>query len=214
MSNIAPVARTQATRSNSATALSDLAEVIRTEHTAIVAAFSRALQHALTAGRALIEAKDLVGHGHWRDFLKDCDLGERQAERYAQLVRLYDANPSSGTDLAGLSVQAAIKRLSPKQSNAGSAQHAPSQPPAAEKLNSLAWANASPNERARFICRIGCRSLAAAVPADWLPIIQDWLQAQPPKETTIAIDEDGNISDDLSIPSFLRRDLHAEGAAQ
>jgi Protein of unknown function (DUF3102) len=98
MFNTLTAPRAQSARiSNSAPALADLVKAIRAEHTAVAAAFSSAVEHALAAGRALIEAKGLIGHGRWTKFLKDCDLGERQAERYAQLARLYDSNPSPGT---------------------------------------------------------------------------------------------------------------------
>ena len=195
--------------SNSAAVLSDLADRIRAEHTAVVSAFSSAVQHALAAGRALIEAKDLIGHGHWTRFLKDCDLGDRQAERYTQLAHLYDANPSSGTDLTGLSIQAAIKKLSPPNpSDKVRERHSDPKPAPAiqEKLNSLAWADASPAERARFISAIGWPSLAAVLPREWLPVIQDWLQVHLPNHAAITID----LSDDRGIPTFLRRDPSAK----
>jgi hypothetical protein len=75
-------------------------------------------------------------------------------------------------------------------------------PTSQDKLNSLAWANASPTERARFISAIGWQALAEAIPANWRPIIEQWLQ-----ERLIVIEHGGDLSppDDLSIPSFLNR---------
>jgi hypothetical protein len=145
----------------------------------------------------------LVGHGGWRQFLKGCDLGRRQAERYAQLARLYDSNTSRGThlDLAGLSIQAAIKLLLPPKPSEETHERRPT-PAAQEKLNSQAWANASPAERARFINSIGWRTLAEAIPANWHPAIEEWLH---PKPAPIIVDHNGHpIPEDISIPAFLK----------
>jgi hypothetical protein len=204
-----PIPHAQVARSNSAAALADLAKVIRAEHSTVVSAISSAVRHALAAGRALIEAKNLVAHGGWRQFLRDCDLGHRQAERYAQLARLYDANPSSGTDsdLVGLSIQAAIKKLSPPKPLGGTRERRSSPTLAAqEKLNSLDWADASPAELARFVGAVGWQPLMENMPPDWLSDVQQWLRARLLKEPAVTIDQNGNVlSDDLSIPSFLRR---------
>jgi hypothetical protein len=197
--------RAQVAHDNSAAALADLVKVIRAEHSAVVLIFSSAIEHALAAGRALIEAKDLIRHGRWTKFLKDCDLGERQAERYAQLARLYDSNASPGThlDLAGLSIQAAIRLLSPPKPSEETHERCPT-PAAQEKLNSQAWANASPAERARFINSIGRPTLADAIPADWRSaIVEQWFGR---KEAPVTIDQNGNVlPEDLSIPPVLDR---------
>jgi hypothetical protein len=43
---------------------------------------------ALAAGNALIEAKELVRHGEWRDWLKaNCSMSTRTAQRYMQMAR-------------------------------------------------------------------------------------------------------------------------------
>lgn len=223
MLNTLGVSRAQVARlSNSVAALSVLADRIRAEHAAVVSAFSSPIQDALAAGRALIEAEDLIGHGRWTRFFKDCDLGERQAERYAQLARLYDSNPSSGTDLAGLSIPAAIKKLSPPKSSdkelpapkTSETRCRPRPTPTQEKLSSLTWADASPTERARFVSAIDWPSVAEAMRVAWLPVIQEWLRARLSKDAAPTIDRDGNVlPDDLSIPTFLRRNLSANSEA-
>ena len=63
MLNTLPAPSAQVARNNSTVALADLVKVVRAEHLAVVSAFSSAVEHALAAGRALIEAKDLIGHG-------------------------------------------------------------------------------------------------------------------------------------------------------
>lgn len=46
-----------------------------------------ALGHAIAAGEKLIEAKQLVGHGVWQDWLREnFDAADRQARRYMQLA--------------------------------------------------------------------------------------------------------------------------------
>jgi hypothetical protein len=200
----------------SAASLSDLARVIRAEHAAVVSAFSSAVKHALAAGRALIEAKELVGHGRWTQFLKGCDLGERQAERYAQLAHLYDANPSSGTDLAGLSIQEAIKKLSqPKRTVEGGepavAVNAIPQTKEPKQIRThhdivAAWLTASQAERTKALDAIGMAPLLAALPDSWR---RHELSLPAPAAST---NSRHVLSADLSIPNCLRRGEQRERA--
>jgi ParB family chromosome partitioning protein len=54
-----------------------------------------AVHCALDAGRALLEAKKLVGHGQWRQWLSDhCKFSERTAQVYMQAAR----NPQHAAD--------------------------------------------------------------------------------------------------------------------
>jgi len=128
MLNTLPAPSAQVARNNSTVALADLVKVVRAEHLAVVSAFSSAVEHALAAGRALIEAKDLIGHGGWTKFLKDCDVGERTTRRYMQLAALA-ANRSSTTDLVGLTIEGAIKKLAPKAPAAWSKKPTPAAKP-------------------------------------------------------------------------------------
>jgi hypothetical protein len=93
--------------------LDELAEHIRDAHTSITAAFSNVIDHAIDAGQELTNAKKLVPHGQWGKFLRRCGVGERQAERYIRLAWLVAANPTCKSDLAELSIEQAIKSLSP-----------------------------------------------------------------------------------------------------
>jgi Protein of unknown function (DUF3102) len=48
----------------------------------------RGLEHAIAAGLLLIEAKELVAHGEWLDWLQtNCQLSQRQAQTYMRLAR-------------------------------------------------------------------------------------------------------------------------------
>lgn len=63
-----------------------LASEIREAHAAVTIATKEASQRALDAGRALAEAKALVGHGGWLGFLTDVGMPERTAQRYMRLA--------------------------------------------------------------------------------------------------------------------------------
>ena len=189
-----------------AQALAELAERIRAEHDGIVRAANDVLDHVLAAGRALIIAQKSVPKGQWADWVKrSCEVSYRTARRYIQVTRAYEAGGHGvAKDLAGLSLRGLIRAFTPsKDPNTSHERRRSSPAPASEdKLNSLAWANASPTERARFISAIGWQALAEAIPANWRPIIEQWLQAR-----LIVIEHDGDLSppEDLSIPSFLNR---------
>ena len=95
----------------------DLSARIRDAHTGVATAFSNAIDRAIDAGEALILAKKskLIPHGQWREFLRRCGVGERQAERYMRLAGLVAANPTWKSYLAELSIEQAIKLLSPRK---------------------------------------------------------------------------------------------------
>ncbi|MDX0029733.1 DUF3102 domain-containing protein [Sinorhizobium meliloti] len=57
-----------------------LAVSIDAEHNECLAAMRQSLQHALAAGDMLIEAKGLVAHGQWLQWLADnCGIPKRTA---------------------------------------------------------------------------------------------------------------------------------------
>ena len=60
----------------------DIQQAIESAHRAA----SVAAQHILDAGKALIEAKSLCGHGQWLPFLKVAGIHERTAQRYMKLA--------------------------------------------------------------------------------------------------------------------------------
>ena len=200
--------------------LNELAARIRNAHISVISAFSNAVQHALAAGKALNAAKSSkkVSHGKWLVFLECCDIDERTAQRYMQLAKLADSNPSCTTDLAGLSIEAAIKRLSPPKSaeQTPTGQQAPERGergkpvkrPTSAKIRHAdiieAWIAAPATERTRALDGIGLKPLLAATPPDWWPLIERHLaeRQKPPMPTVTATDA---IPDDLSIPQFLQR---------
>jgi hypothetical protein len=82
--------------------LADLAARIRAEHEASTLAIKRGLQHAITCGRLLIEAKAQLRHGQWLPWLREhCQVPERSAQRYMQLaIYAADAKSDNLADLA------------------------------------------------------------------------------------------------------------------
>ena len=80
-------------RSNS---LADLAARICSEHEACTSAQQRGLEHAVAAGKLLIEAKGQVPHGQWLMWLRDnVQIPERTAQRYMAVApcALEHSNP-------------------------------------------------------------------------------------------------------------------------
>jgi hypothetical protein len=68
-----------------------LATEIRSAHEAAATATKTALDRAREAGKKLIEAKELLGHGKWLPWLKDVGINPRTAQRYMQLAQIPDA---------------------------------------------------------------------------------------------------------------------------
>jgi hypothetical protein len=69
--------------------LAVLAAEVRIAHVGVLNAAKTAAERAIDAGRALIEAKQLLRHGEWLPWLKEhCQLPERTAQLYMKIARL------------------------------------------------------------------------------------------------------------------------------
>lgn len=206
---------TASTPGQGSPSLDELAARIRAAHTSVTTALSIALDRAIDAGKSLVIAKTskVIPHGQWGKFLERCGVGARQAERYMQLACLLAANPTCKSDLAELSIEQAIKLLSPpkpsKETPTGG------QPPGRSKSNRpdftgtdiiAAWVGSLANERTRALNAIGLNRLLAAMPQEWWPLIESTVAHRQSPPVTAASDV---ISDDLEIPTFLRRGLIA-----
>jgi len=193
-------------------ALSELARQVHASHCQVGRAAADVLKYALACGDLLVTAKSRVAHGQWLPWLRrDCDLSERTANAYMQLVRhrqVLEANPQRA---ANLSLRAAL-RLVPKS---GDRTPRPAKRPAAQPRARLDvvdvlgwWSKAGITDRRRFIDNVGWTALAEAVPQPWYPVAQQWLRARTTAAVPAAqIEHSGDLAipDDLSIPVFLQR---------
>src|SRR5262249_19598545 len=106
--------------------LKALADTIRKAHQvvtcagiSIVRATELMLEKALVAGEALLAAKRAVkqafGNGHWLPWLKEeCDLSEREAQRYMLIARhraILEANTTCVSDLTMTGALQLLKKL-------------------------------------------------------------------------------------------------------
>ena len=99
------------TRNLGGPALDALADRANSQHHAFETTQRDALAHAMAAGDALIEARQLVrsGGGRWLLWVKaNCEFTDRTARRYMQIAR----NRPRVSDLRG--VRAALAELAPR----------------------------------------------------------------------------------------------------
>lgn len=196
-------------------ALTDLVRQVRAAVTGLTTAASNAVQYAIDAGNALIVARDKTKRGEWGPFLKRCDLGERQAERYMRLARLVEGKPTLKSGFSDLTIEGAIKKLSPpksaKTTTTTTTAAAPGKPekatpaPAARCADILeAWLHASPVERQRAVDGIGLWPWLDAVPQIWLPRIRDEINDRLAAAATVDRSAPSTSNDD--IPVFLQRE--------
>lgn len=74
--------------------LDELASQINFAHDAAREAARLSVQHALTAGRLLLEAKTRVPHGRWIPWVEaNCRFALRTAQAYMRLAELWPAYP-------------------------------------------------------------------------------------------------------------------------
>src|SRR5437870_1905656 len=68
--------------------LTDLAHRINRAHRDCERALKSGLQHALEAGRLLLEARATVNHGQWLQWVREhCDFPARLVQKYMQVAR-------------------------------------------------------------------------------------------------------------------------------
>jgi hypothetical protein len=195
--------------------LHDLAAEIRRDHAeftaALAAAHSIGGERAVAIANKLEIARKATGHGRWSEFVRSCGFNERTGRQYLQLAKLAKTVP--GTVLAGLSIKAAIRLLSPPKppkpvTPKPSATKAvtPMEPRRKAVHTSVieVWMTASPADRTKAVDAIGLNGLLAAIPEAWLPLLEQRLaerhQAPAPKPVV-----DYLLPADGSIPTFLIR---------
>ena len=88
--------------------LVDLAARIRSEHDKVCHSVRASVDHALRVGSLLLEAKKLVDHGGWIEWVeRHCNLSERSAQAYMRIAR-HPPNPQLSADLT---IDATLKAL-------------------------------------------------------------------------------------------------------
>lgn len=93
--------------------LTKLAERVNQAHRQCQAAARSAVEHALEAGRSLIEAKAQVQHGQWLPWLTEsCQCSERMAQNYMRIAREWPSLDSKTKRVADLSLRDGLKLLS------------------------------------------------------------------------------------------------------
>jgi hypothetical protein len=117
--------------------LDELAEKIKAEHQAIVAAMQGKglLLRAMKIGQDLIDAKAKLDHGQWLPWLKDkCDLKERSAQRYMRLAegrkKIEVEAKAKSVTLSDFTLNAAAKVVKPppeQQQSSDGQQQSPTQ---------------------------------------------------------------------------------------
>jgi hypothetical protein len=137
-----------------------LASRINAEHAEVIKHVQQGADHAIRAGKLLLESKIAVRHGYWSEWVAtNLRVSERTAQVYMQLAREYPQG------LADTSMTAAIKMLeqakSPEEKMTGVRQQRVKRNPVAEAIKvdpvailEKAWAAASENERNIFVRRI------------------------------------------------------------
>jgi hypothetical protein len=100
--------------------LADLAARIKAEHDAVGHALKRGLEHAIAAGRLLIEAKEQLAHGQWLPWLRDhCQVSERMAQRYMLLARHAPELEAKSDTVSDLGVRGALALLAVPRRQSG-----------------------------------------------------------------------------------------------
>jgi hypothetical protein len=91
--------------------LADLAAEIRREHAAVLHHARKALDHALTAGERLLEAKGQLRHGEWLPWIKQVGIPERTCQHYMRLARHADDFRTKSASFADLTIESAIAAI-------------------------------------------------------------------------------------------------------
>ena len=95
----------------------ELANRINAEHEEVKKALWRGAEHAIEAGRLLLQAKNTMHHGHWLEWVgANCRFSERTAQLYMRLAQEVPSLESKTQRIADLTVNDAIKLLEPLRS--------------------------------------------------------------------------------------------------
>ena len=134
-----------------------LAAAVRAGVAAMGCAMNDVFRHAFEVGHALIEARGLVGHGRWQNWvLTECGLSLRSASDYVRLARHEEfLKAEIGSSAADLSLRGALRAIGGRSRRGG---HRPRSP-----LSVLDWRAATLDQRTAYLARIPLREWLAAL---------------------------------------------------
>jgi hypothetical protein len=96
---------------------SELPARINAAHEQVKQALQRGAEHAIEAGRLLLQAKATVRHGNWLEWVgANCKFAERTAQLYMRLAEERPLLETKTQRIADLTVNDAIKLLEPLKS--------------------------------------------------------------------------------------------------
>jgi len=193
---------TQSRRKPPRNQLGDLAQRIRDEHQAVVAAVKSGVEHAMAAGDLLLQAKERAPHGEWGNWLtRHCEISDRTARLYMQLAQNREAI-AKRQRVADLTLREAAEAIAARKTKTTPAPSKTTVQPITkvevgpEKRSTYrdlmaVWLNTPGEEQLRFMNAVGLvrRRDVEVIAAPKPP---------PPKKLAY------NIPGDLSIPECLR----------
>ena len=100
--------------------LDDLAQKINEHHDEAKNAMKKGLEHAIAAGRLLLEAKEMVPHGKWLPWLEaNCTVADRTAQLYMRVSRESKTIEAKYATVADLTLRDGLKALTvlPREKN-------------------------------------------------------------------------------------------------
>jgi len=109
---------------NNIAELKDISTEINTAHNKVVEACRASVGHAMKAGELLIQAKSMVAHGEWQNWLEDnCTVSERTAQVYMKLSRDFPKlDESKAQHVADLPLRDAMNAVSSATTALGKAK--------------------------------------------------------------------------------------------
>ena len=160
--------------------LRDLAEIASAAHSHVCAAAMRGTEYAAQGGRALNEAKRIVGYGRWIEWLKqNCpEISERTAQLYMRIAKkLAVLDVEEAQRVARLSLRKVAKHLAEPKPNGRHRRLVMKRtkrrgtfPQRAADALEMAWALCSNKSRTEFV----------QVHLAEIKYIIKWSSAQPP----------------------------------
>ena len=193
--------------------LEQLANEVRAAHTAVGHAARNVLEHALTAGEALLKAKATVPHGRWLPWLKsECDLSERMAQNYMAIAQGRDTIAKTQR-VADLSLRGALRLLKPPSPKTSGNRTTPTKATKFTSFDALGWwAGATLEARRHFLDGVGLDPFMAAMPETWRAKLEHHAASNGEPECGTAATElpppsEAGFTDDpkkTGIPPFLQ----------